>query len=356
MMRKIIHFDIDAFFASVEQRDKPHLRGKPVIVCHFNYGRGVVSTASYEARKYGIHSAMPTFQAKKLCPRGYFITPDFDKYQQVSNQLYAILYQYTDTIEGAGLDEAYIDVTINKKGIPSATWIAQDISYHFFKETDLTLSAGVSYNKLLAKVASDYSKPNGLTVIKPGFGKDFLAQLPVRKLPGIGPVTESYCHSLNIKVVGDFLRYDLHVLRELLGKAADDYQASAQGIDNRPLVTESEPKSYSMEDTLTQNIQGIPAALPIIESVAKRLEARLLEDGYCGRTLTVKVKYDDHSQTTRRQTLQTAISDWRTMYSVAEELLTKTQINTRPARLLGLNISQLYKRDAAPPNQLKLFE
>jgi len=355
-MRKVIHLDIDAFFASVEQRDKPHLLGKPVIICHFNSGRGVVSTASYEARKYGVHSAMPTFRAKKLCPHGYFITPDFEKYQLVSSQMYSIFNHYTDQIEGAGIDEAYLDVTTNKKGLPSATWIAQDIRYQIYKETGLTVSAGVSNNKLLAKIASDFQKPNGLTVIKPENAASFLRDLPVRKMPGIGPVTESYCHGLNIKKIGDFLRYDLAVLEEFFGNSALDYYLSAQGIDNRPIITESEPKSCGIEDTLSSDIQGKEAALPILESLSKRLEERLTESGYCGRTITLKMKYEDHSLVTRRQTLASAVSDWRTICSAVEDLLDKTQINTRPARLLGISVSQLYENHLAPPIQLKLFE
>lgn len=355
-MRKVIHLDVDAFFASVEQRDRPELRGKPVIICHFNSGRGAVSTASYEARKYGIHSAMPTFKAKKLCPRGHFIAPDFDKYQLASSQIYNIFYQYTDQIEGAGIDEAYLDVTTNKKGIPSASWIAQDIRYQVYKETGLTVSAGVSSNKLLAKIASDFQKPNGLTVVKPENAVTFLQNLPIRKMPGIGPVTESYCHGLNIKKIGDFLRYEVAVLEEFFGNSASDYYLSAQGIDNRPIITESEPKSCSIEDTLASDIQGKEAALPVLESLARRLEERLAESGYCGRTVTLKVKYDDHSLTTRRQTLSSVASDWRTIYSVVEDLLEKTQINTRPARLLGIGVSHLYENHLAPPIQLKLFE
>jgi len=355
-MRKVIHIDVDAFFASVEQRDRPYLIGKPVIICNINSGRGVVSTASYEARRYGVTSSMPAFLAKKLCPRGYFIAPDFDKYQAVSNQLYNILYQYADVVEGAGLDEAYLEVNPNKKGIPSATWVAQDIRYQFYKETGLTASTGVSSNKLVAKIASDFQKPNGLTVVRPEEAASFLRDLPIRKMPGIGPVTESYCHGLNIKKIGDFLRYDTQVLEEFFGNSAMYYHLSAQGIDDRPLTTHSEPKSCSIEDTLERDIQGKEAALPILESIAKRLERRLAEDDYCGRTVTIKVKYDDHSLTTRRQTLPSVASDWRTIYNVVGDLLDKTQINIRPARLLGIGVSQLYENNLAPPIQLKLFE
>lgn len=355
-MRKVIHFDIDAFFASVEQRDRPHLQGKPVIICNFNFGRGVVSTASYEARKLGVHSAMPTFKAKKLCPRGYFIAPDFEKYQIVSNQLYSIFYEFTDIVEGAGMDEAYIEVTTNKKGIPSATWIAQDIRYRAYQETGLTVSAGVSSNKLLAKIASAYQKPNGLTVIRPEQATAFLKEMPVRKMPGIGPVTESYCHTLGIKKIGDFLKYDPRILEELFGRSGADYYLSAQGIDNRPLVTHSDPKSCSVEDTFAQNILGKALALPIIESLAKKLEERLADAGYCGKTLTLKVKYEDHSLVTRRQTLPTITNDWRTICAAASDLLEKTQINSVPVRLLGLGISQLYELTNMPPIQPTLFE
>lgn len=356
MQRKIIHFDIDAFFASVEQRDRPNLQGKPVIICNFNFNRGVVATASYEARKLGIFSGMPTFKAKKLCPRGYFITPDFEKYQQVSQQLYSILHEFTDLVEGAGMDEAYIEVTSNKKGIPSATWIAQDIRYKMFKETGLTISAGVSNSKLLAKIASDYQKPNGLTIIRPESATTFLRDLPVRKLPGVGPVTESYCHTLNIKTIGDFLKFDLLILEDLFGKSGLDYYLSAQGIDDRPLVIHSDPKSCSVEDTFSSDVLGKEAAMPALEILAKKLEERLIEAGYCGRTLTLKVKYENHSQVTRRQTLPAAINDWRTLYMAACDLLDKTQINTVPARLLGLGVSQLFEIGQHPPFQPTLFE
>lgn len=355
-MRKIIHIDIDAFFASVEQRDKPHLRGKPVIICDFNFGRGVVSTASYEAREYGIRSAMPTFQAKRLCPRGYFISPDFEKYHEVSGQLYNILRQYTDEIEAAGMDEAYIEVTCNKKGIPSATWIAQDIRYQFYKETELTVSAGVSNSKLLAKIASDFRKPNGLTVVEAEKAQAFLANLPIRKMPGIGPVTESYCHSLNIKVIGDFLKYDLSILREFFGKSADWYQGAARGLDDRPLEIESDPKSYSVEDTFSQDIVNISKATEVLTTLSQRLEARLQEDNICGRTIVLKVKYDDHSSATRRQTLRTTVSDWHTIAETAIGLLSKTQVGSRPVRLLGIAVTQLFDSSEAPPNQLRLFE
>jgi len=344
-MRKIIHFDIDAFFASVEQRDKPYLLNKPVIICHFNNGRGVVSTASYEARKYGVRSAMPTFQAKKLCPRGFYIAPDFEKYQTISSQIYDIYYQFTDNIESAGLDEAYLDVTTNKKGLPSAIWVAQDIRYRVFKETGLTISAGVSYNKLLSKIASDFQKPNGLTIIRQKEAMPFLKKLPVRKIPGIGPKTESICNSLNIKTIGDFLKFTPENLSTLLGNSGSYYHLAAQGIDERPLEINNKPKSFSVEDTLNYDIIGVQAILPVLSDLAKRLERRLTEDNYIGKTITLKIKYEDHSQITRRQTLDHHTNNWETIFDTARELLSRTQINITPVRLVGLNVSQLCDGD-----------
>jgi DNA polymerase-4 len=253
MTRKILLADLDAFFASVEQRDKPALRGKPVIVCGYN-NRGVVAAASYEARAFGIHSAMPVFQAKKLCPKGYYVVPDFEKYERASHQVYEIFYNYTDIVEGAGLDEAYLDVTINKKGIPSALWIAQDIRYEVFRETGLTLSVGVAPNKLVAKIACDFNKPNGITVVAPEQVKDFLKDLPVGKIPGIGPRTESICWSFSIKKISDFLKFDEETLGQWFGSSGPYFRLCAQGIDNRQLSIGQERKSCGIEDTFGSDI------------------------------------------------------------------------------------------------------
>jgi DNA polymerase-4 len=355
--RKIIHCDLDSFFASVEQRDRPSLRGKPVIICGFNGGRGVVSTASYEARKYGIHSGMPGYKARKLCPRGYFIAPDFEKYRRASDQVYDIFYKYTNIVEPGGMDEAYLDVTYNKKGIPSAKWVAEDIRYDVYKATGLTISAGVAPNKLVAKIASDFQKPNGLTVVPPEKVREFLYDLPVRKIPGIGPVTESICWSFNIKKVSDFLRYSDDVLEEFFGRSGPDYRLCALGIDNRPLVLNRIRKSCGIEDTLMNDISTKEEAYPILEDLAKKLERRLLINNTCGRTVTLKVKYSNFQLITRRKTLITPINDWRTLLSTAKLLLDQSELGERKVRLLGIAVSQLQDGLVDPPPiQPKLFD
>jgi len=357
MSRKIIHFDIDAFYASVEQRDNKNLRGKPVIICNLAGGRGVVSTASYEARKFGVKSGMPGFKARKLCPKGYFVSPNFDKYHAASDAIYDIFYQYTNTIEPAGMDEAYLNVTYNKKGIPSASWLAQDIRYHVFKETGLTISAGVAPNKLVAKIASDFDKPNGLTVVSPEKVRDFLKDLPIRKIPGIGPVTQSACWNCGIKYVRDFLKYDDSILEQWFGSSGPHYRLCALGIDNRPLTLNRVRKSCSIEDTLFHNISTHEEAWPVLEELAKQLEIRLNNKNICGRTITLKLKYDDFQLITRRKTLITPISDYRTILLTAKELLHLTEYGKRSARLLGLGVSSL--QDGLvdpPPRQPLLFE
>jgi DNA polymerase-4 len=356
-VRKIIHLDLDSFFASVEQRDRPYLRGKPVIVCNFNNGRSVVSTASYEARAYGVHSALPAYKAKKLCPKGYFITPDFDKYRAVSDQVYEIFYNYTDAIEPGGLDEAYLDVTCNKFGIPSAAWVAQDIRYDVYKETGLTISAGVAPNKLVAKIASDHQKPNGLTVVNPADVEDFLRDLPVRKIPGIGPVTESICWGCKIKKISDFLKYDEVTLELWFGKNGPAFRNCALGIDDRPVSANRVRKSCGIEDTLPHNIYKREEALQKLESLAKELEKRLQHENVSGRTVTLKVKYKNFQSITRRQTFNGFVSDWRTIFLAAKDLLHQTELGIRGVRLLGIAISQLQQGTGDPPAfQPLLFE
>jgi len=355
-VRKIILIDLDAYFASVEQRDKPFLRGKPVIVCSDN-NRGVVSTASYEARyPYGIHSAMPVFKAKKLCPKGYFIVPDFQKYEKISQQIYDILHEYTDVVEGAGLDEAYLDVTINKKGIPSATWIAQDIRYEIFNRIGLTASAGISYNKLVAKIASDYQKPNGLTVVTPEQAREFLKDLPVRKIPGIGPKTEQKLVSYGIKKISDFLKYDDDILLEWFGKSGPIYKLSAQGLDDRPLITQWDRKSCGIEDTFERDFNTKEEAAAYLKRLANKLEKRLTDDGVAGRTITLKVKYGDFRQVTRRKTLQFAICDQNSIFNNVFGLINQTEIGKTPVRLLGIALSQLQSGSESSVAQPGLFD
>lgn len=348
---------MDAFFASIEQRDRPELQGKPVIICSFKGGRGVVSTASYEARKYGVHSALPGYKARRLCPRGYFIAPDFEKYRAVSNTIYDIFYKYTDLVEPAGIDEAYLNVTSNRYGIPSAKWIAEDIRYDVFRETGLTISAGVAPNKLVAKIASDFQKPNGLTVVEPNHVQKFLSNLPVRKIPGIGPVTESKCWSCKIFKISDFLSYDEETLYKWFGRSGYYYRLCALGTDDRPLVLHHVPKSCGTEDTLMHDVTSCDEALPILRNIAKRVEQRLVQDKISGRTITLKVKYSNFQQITRQHTLPTAACDALSIFEVARKLLQYTELGQRHARLLGISVSQL--EDGLidpPPIQPLLFE
>jgi len=341
MARKIIHVDLDAFFASVEQKEHPALRGKPVIICGFNGGRGVVSTASYEARKFGVRSALPAYRARNLCPHGYFIAPDFKKYKEYSNQIYDIFYEYTDLVEGAGIDEAYLDVSTNKKGISSAKWIAADIRFDIFKKTGLTASAGVGPNKLIAKIASDSNKPNGLTYVPPSEVLHFLKDLPIRRVPGIGPVTESRCWSYNIKKVGDFLKYDNDTLESWFGSSGPLYRLRALGIDDRPVVVERIRKSCGIEDTFANDISNTEKALPILEGLAKELEKRLYDNEVRGRTVTLKLKYSDFKLITRRKTLPFAICDAGSIFAIVKELLAQTELGIKAVRLLGISLSNL---------------
>jgi len=316
-----------------------------------------VATASYEARPYGIKSGLPGFIARRLCPHGHFIAPDFEKYHKASDQIYDIFYRYTNIVEPAGLDEAYLDVTYNKFGIASANWIAQDIRYDVFKETGLTISAGVAPNKLVAKIASDFDKPNGLTVVPPEKVFSFLKDLPIRKIPGIGPVTEGLCWNYNIRKVSDFLKYDNYTLEQWFGSSGPSYRLRAQGIDNRPLILNRIRKSCGIEDTLPQDIFSREEAFPVLEELAKKLEQKLLNKNICGRTVTLKVKYSNYQLITRRQTILTPINDWRTLLQTAKELLDQSELGSRGVRLLGIAVSQLQDGlTDPPPIQPKLFD
>jgi DNA polymerase IV len=339
-LRKIIHVDMDAFFASVEQRDNPELRGKPVAVGGSS-GRGVVAAASYEARKFGVRSAMPSITAKRLCPDLIFCKGRFDAYREVSQQIRAIFRHHTDLVEPLSLDEAYLDVTEDKLGIGSATRIADLIRQEIRAKTRLTASAGVSYNKFLAKLASDQNKPDGLCVIKPGKGAEFVAGLPVRRFHGVGPRGAEKMAKLGIETGADLAAKDIAWLRANFGSFADYLYRAARGIDLRPVRSSRIRKSVGGERTFAEDISSGPSLretldgiIDIVWGYIERAEAR-------GRTVTLKLKYTDFQIMSRARTLPEPVADRQAFSAVAHALLDEVLPLPLPIRLMGLSLSKL---------------
>lgn len=338
-IRKIIHVDMDAFYASVEQRDFPRLKGKPVIVGGAPNSRGVVAACSYEARKYGIHSAMASSMAYRLCPSAVFIRPRFDVYRKVSQEIRQIFYEYTDLVEPLSLDEAYLDVTENKKGMIYATDIAREILREIFKKTGLTASAGVSFNKFLAKVASAYKKPHGLTVITPQLAARFIDKLPIRKFHGVGRVTEQKMLSLGIKTGADLKRLSREELVKLFGKVGNYYHDIAHGLDERPVNPGRERKSLGQEITFDTDLDNRDEMLSILEKLAESIENDLKKYNLQGRTITLKVKYYDFKSITRSITPGENIAAAGVIMKYIGPLLDKTEAGRKKVRLLGISIS-----------------
>ena len=339
--RKVIHLDMDAFYAAVEQRDHPELRDKPVIVGGSPRSRSVVCTASYEARKFGVHSAMPTSQAHRLCPEGIFVRPDFKKYTAASRIIRRVFHEATDVVEPLSLDEAYLDVTENHWDEPSATRIAQRIRALIKERTRLTASAGVAPNKFLAKIASDYKKPDGLTVVPPHTISQFLKGLPVRKIPGVGPRTEERLRQSGITTCDDILRYSEEELCSRFGRSGAWFFRVARGQDDRPVITNSRRKSLSIEDTLPHDEVGLEAAAAHIDRLGEGLRTRLEKAQVSGRTIVLKVKYSDFRQVTRSRTLDGPTDSANEVVTVAKELLKETAVAVTPFRLLGIGLSSL---------------
>lgn len=340
LMRKIIHIDMDAFFAAVEQRDHPELRGKPVVVGGDPGGRGVVATCSYEARSFGIHSAMSAARAYRLCPRAIFVRPRFEAYREVSRQVRRIFLDCTELVEPLSLDEAYLDVTNNRLDNPSATRIAQLIRQRIFSETRLTASAGVSYNKFLAKVASDVNKPNGLTLVTPEKAADFIAALPVRRFHGVGRVTEKRMQRLGILTGADLRRQSLDDLQRNFGNSGLYYYEISRGIDERPVEPNRVRKSIGKEITLAEDLAGVSQMLTILGRQADQIAALLQQSDSAAHCLTLKVRYADFQTLTRSRTLAEPFDSAEQMLKIAEELLEKTSAGQRAVRLLGLTVSQ----------------
>lgn len=348
-LRKIIHVDMDAFYASVEQRDDPSIRGLPVAVGGSS-GRGVVAAASYEARKFGVRSAMPSARAVRLCPDLVFRKPRFEVYREVSQQIRAIFLDYTPHVEPLSLDEAYLDVTADLKGIGSATRIAQEIRRRIKADTQLTASAGVSYNKFLAKLASDQNKPDGLCVIRPGEGAQFVAGLPVRRFHGVGPRGAEKMARLGIETGADLAGKDLAFLRANFGSFAEYLFRAARGVDLRQVRADRPRKSVGGERTFFENIEDPVTLRETMDHIVDVVWERIERSGARGRTVTMKLRYADFQTLTRARSLHHFVADKAEFSAIGHALLEDHLPLPQPIRLMGLTLSALEQReeDARP--------
>lgn len=355
--RKIIHVDMDAFYASVEQRDFPELRGKALAVGGSPDGRGVVATASYEARKYGVRSAMSSRVALQLCPQLIFTRPRFDVYKDVSAKIRAIFHRYTDLIEPLSLDEAYLDVTQDKLGIGSAIEIAKAIKKAIREELSLTASAGVSVNKFIAKIASDFNKPDGLTFIGPSKIIPFLEQLPIEKFFGVGKVTAQKMKGYGIHTGLDLKRFSEHELMRKFGKSGKFFYHMVRGDDNRSVKPNRVSKSVGIEDTFETDMRERKEMIAEFTALCERLEKRLSGKAKEGRTVTIKIKFSDFTQITRSKTSTYYISSGDDILNLVLELFSKVDTEEKRVRLLGITLSNFYDADLEKLSnpQLRLF-
>lgn len=337
--RKIIHVDMDAFYASVEQLDNPKLRGKPLAVGGAEK-RGVVSAASYEARKYGVRSAMSGFMAKKNCPDLIFVPPRYERYKEISQKIRAIFYDYTDLVEPLSLDEAYLDVTINKKGNPSATLIAKEIRRRIFEELGLAASAGISINKFIAKVASDFNKPNGQKTVNPEEVLEFLEELDIRKFYGVGKVTAEKMYQLGVFTGKDLKNKSLKFLNTTFGKSGAYYYNVVRGIHNSEVIPHRTPKSVGAERTFDKNLSSEIFMLERLDHIVEELERRLNKSKIAGKTVTLKIKYSDFTLQTRSKTLPYFISDKNLLLETVKDLLYQDTLQNS-VRLLGVSLANL---------------
>jgi DNA polymerase-4 len=349
-LRKIIHVDMDAFYASVEQRDDPSLKGRPVAVGGAS-DRGVVAAASYEARVFGVRSAMASVQAMRLCPKLVFVRPRFAAYRAVSQQIRAIFHDYTPLVEPLSLDEAYLDVTEDVKGLGSATHIAELIRARIKAETGLTASAGVSYNKFLAKIASDQNKPDGLCLIRPGEGARFVASLPVRRFHGIGPKSAEKMAALGIHTGADLAAQDILFLRQHFGSQADYLYQAARGIDLRRVSADRPRKSVGAERTFERDISSGPKLHETLDSIAAIAWGDIERLGAKGRTVTLKLRLSDFTGKTRSRSVADWVADRAEFVALGHALLAELLPLPLPVRLMGLTLSSLdgEKPDAAEP-------
>lgn len=357
-LRKIIHVDMDAFYASIEQRDNPEFKGKPVAVGGSPVGRGgVVATASYEARRFGVHSAMPSKRALQLCPHIIFIRPRFDVYKEVSDHIREIFFRYTDLVEPLSLDEAYLDVTADKQGIGSAIDIAKEIKRSIHDELHLTASAGVSVNKFLAKIASDMKKPDGLTFIGPSRVEKFMEQLPVSKFYGVGKVTAEKMNRMGLFTGADLKKLSKDELVRHFGKTGYFFYDIVRGIDTRAVEPHRETKSISGEDTFPYDLTSIHQMYDELDKIAVYVYDRLRAHNLYGRTITLKVKYSDFRQITRNYSYPQPVKELETISSTAKQLLLATGPENSRIRLLGIGVSNfgsIHREDET--GQLSLFD
>ena len=352
-MRKIIHIDMDAFYASVEQRDNEALRGKPVAV-GYPEARGVVATASYEARKFGVRSAMPSLTAKNKCPGLIFVPPRFEVYHAVSEQIRELFLEYTDLVEPLSLDEAFLDVTVNHMNNPSASLVAKEIQRRIFEKTGLTASAGVSINKFLAKIASDYKKPNGFFVILPEEAEKFVEGLPIGQFFGVGKVTVQKMYDNHIFTGYDLKQRSETELVRLFGKMGHSLYLYARGVDPREVEPNRVTKSISSETTFLQDKSDRILLTAELYHLAKEVMERMNEENFYGKTFTIKVKYADFQIITRSRTLPQKITDFQQFWSLAREMMKQIDWSEKPVRLLGFGISHADEETPKKYTQLEL--
>ncbi len=360
-LRKIIHIDMDAFYASVEQRDNLEYRGKPIVVGGLPEGRGgVVATASYEARKFGVRSAMPSKTAQKLCPQAIFVRPRFAAYKEVSNHIREIFSRYTDLIEPLSLDEAYLDVTNDKLNIGSAIDIAKAIKQAIKDELNLTASAGVSINKFVAKIASDMNKPDGLKFIGPSAIEAFMEALPIEKFHGVGKVTAEKMRKMGLFTGADLKALSQDELVSHFGKSGNFFYKIVRGIDDRPVEPDQETKSISAEDTFAYDLTTLEEMYPELDKIALVVYNRVTKNQLKGRTVTLKVKYHDFKQITRSQSFTSPTDDLETIAATAKKLMAASFEDGQKIRLLGVGLSnfgdlQVRQKPDGIPGQLELF-
>ena len=354
MTRKIIHIDMDAFYASVEQHDNPSLQGLPVIVGGDPEKRGVVAAASYEARVYGVHSAMPSSQARRLCPQGTFLPVRMHRYREVSGQIFRILREFTPLVEPLSLDESFLDVGGSEKLFGPALGIAREVKRRIRETTGLTASAGIAPNKFLAKIASDYRKPDGLVEIKPEEVQDFLRELPISKLWGVGKATEEVLKGMGILKVGQLALFPAEKIERTLGKFGWELMALARGEDDRPVSPDSDAKSVSQEETFTPDLETPDQMKRVLLDQAEQVGWELRKQKLKGATITVKVRYPDFTLVTRSLTLPSPTDQGIEIYQTALKLLDRTEALQKRARLLGVGISNLLHQD--DPEQYLLFD
>lgn len=351
-IRRILHCDMDCFYAAVHARDDPSLRGRPLIVGGSPEGRGVVAAASYEARRFGVHSAMPSARAARLCPQAVFLPADFPRYRRESQEIFRIYREYTPLVQAVSIDEAYLDVTDSLGELGSATAVAREIRRRVRSERELTVSVGVAPSKLVAKIASDADKPDGLTVVPPSRVENFLAPLPVRRLHGVGPATEEVLEGLGVRTVADLRCLDVEVLAGRFGRHGEVLWRFARGVDEREVTTRRERKSLGKETTFRRDLADPREMEGILDELASSVAESLARRDLAGCTVTLKVRYGDFTTVTRSATRPVPTRVAGELAAAARELLGRTEAGHRPVRLLGVTVSKLVESGAG---QMSLF-